>query len=446
MLLRCALVWALFVAGGCVSEQVRYAHAVELVTTAEELPEAQLLDVAVVVLESGVPEGEVDPEILEELLKEQIFTNIRRAESRYLAIQIQRTLEASGHWGSVRAAPVESLASDVNIKGKILQSDGDRLRLEILASDASGRRWIDKTYALETAAVAYDTRKYPDKDPYQDVFNQIANDLAAAREQLDGDELAEIRTVAQLRFAADLSPDAFGEHLAQDSRGYYTVQRLPAYGDPMFDRALRVREREYLFVDTLNQHYENFSSDIDDPYGRWRKFAREEAIAVRELNAEKNWRYLVGGLTLAMSILYSDDNRLTERVVSNVGTYAGLEIIKSGFARRTEARMHAATLEELSNGFEDELKPLVVEMEGNTYRLTGNAQDQYEEWQRLLKDLYAAETGFLGDASFEIEQEPESTAEELEIIPPEPDEGAVKLEEENANETDGDAVLSPPQQ
>jgi len=294
--------------------------------------------------------------------------------------------------------------------------------------------------------VAYDTRKYPDTDPYQDVFNSIANDLAAARDKLDSKELAEIRTVAQLRFAADLSPDAFGEHLAQDGRGFYTVQRLPAYGDPMFERALRVREREYLFVDTLNQHYENFSSNIDDPYGRWRKFAREEAVAVRELNAEKNWRYLVGGLTLAMSILYSNDNNLTERVVSNVGTYAGLEIIKSGFARRAEARIHAATLEELSNGFEDDLKPLVVEMEGNTYRLTGNAQAQYEEWQRLLKDLYAAETGFLGDASFEIEEEPESTAEELQIIDPsEPDEGAAKAQEESQTETDGDVVLSPPE-
>ena len=444
MLVRWTLVCALFATGGCVSEQVRYAHTVDLITTAEALPEEQLLDVAVVVLDSGVPEGEVDPEVLEELLKEQIFTNIRRAESRYLAIQIQRTLESSGHWGAVRAAPKVSLASDVNVTGKILQSDGDRLRLEINAKDANGRQWINKTYALETAAAAYDTRKYPDKDPYQDVFNSIANDLAAAKDRLSDKELEEIRTVAQLRFAADLSPDAFGEHLERDSKGLYKIQRLPAYDDPMFGRALRVREREYLFVDTLNQHYENFSSDIDDPYGRWRKFAREEAVAVRELNAEKNWRYLVGGLTLAMSILYSNDNRLTERVVSNVGTYAGLEIIKSGFQRREEARIHAATLEELSNGFEDELKPLVVEMEGNTYRLTGNAEAQYEEWQRLLKDLYAAETGFLGDANFAIEEEPEVTATELEIEPP-ITESAEEVESSENAENDGDAAFSPTQ-
>ena len=64
--------------------------------------------------------------------------------------------------------------------------------------------------------------------------------------------------------------------------------------------------------------------------------------------------------------------------------------------------MHAATLEELSNSFEDEVAPLVVEMEGNTYRLTGNAQAQYEEWQRLIKDLYASETGFETDMNIEV--------------------------------------------
>ena len=436
MLVRWVLVVLLFSAAGCVSEQVKRAHTVDLVTADAVLPEPQLLDVAVVVLEPGVPAGEIDPEVLEELLKQRVFTNIRRAESRYLAVKIQRTIADSGYWGAVRATPAESLASDVNVKGEILQSDGDRLRLRVLAHDASGRQWIDKVYAMETSASAYDSRKYPDKDPYQDVFNRIANDLVAAREQLTSVELTDIRTLAQLRFAADLSPDSFGEHVAQDRSGRFEIQRLPAYDDPMFDRALRVREREYLFVDTLNDHYDKFYRDIDDPYSSWRKYAREEAVAFREVNAEKRRRYVLGGLTILATILYSrnDSGSLSDRVITNAGLYGGMEMIKAGMVRGQEARLHGATLEELSNGFEDEVTPMVVEMEGTSYRLTGNAQAQYEEWQRLLKDLYAAETGFVGDTNIVLEPELDMAASEVEIVEPQP-------AEENA--TDGDAVGPP---
>jgi hypothetical protein len=35
-----------------------------------------------------------------------------------------------------------------------------------------------------------------------------------------------------------------------------------------------------------------------------------------------------------------------------------------------------------------------VELEGQTVTLSGSAEAQYEEWRRLLKDIYAAETGF----------------------------------------------------
>jgi hypothetical protein len=438
MLVRWGFVVSAFFAAGCVTEQVKQAHSVDLVVASETVPEPQLLDVAVVVLEPGVPDGEIDPEVAEELLKKRVFTNIRRAESRYLAVKLQRTITNSGYWGAVRATPTESLASDVNVKGEILQSDGDRFRLHIKAHDAIGRQWIDRVYDMETAASAYDPRKYPDKDPYQDVFNSIANDLAAARDKLTSDELANIRSVAQLRFAGDLSPDSFGEHLAQNGKGRYEIQRLPAYGDPMFDRALRVREREYLFIDTLNDHYDNFYRDIDEPYGSWRRYAREEAVAFREVNAEKRRRYIMGGLTILATILYSrsDDGSLSDRVITNAGLYGGMEMIKAGIVRGQEARLHAATLEELSNGFEDEVTPVVVEMEGTAYRLTGNAQAQYEEWQRLLRDLYAAEIGFVGDTAIEIEPELDMAAKQVEIVDPE-------AESAEENETDGDTVGQP---
>ena len=130
----------------------------------------------------GVPEGEVDKDVAEELLREGTFIHIRRAESRYMAVALRDTLQKSGHWGSVWVTPETSSAADVNVTAEILHSDGDRLRLEVIATDATGRVWIDDEYGMETAAGAYNRQRYPELDPYQDLFNSIANDLAAERE------------------------------------------------------------------------------------------------------------------------------------------------------------------------------------------------------------------------------------------------------------------------
>ena len=140
---------------GCSSEEVMVAHSVKLMPETETIPESQLLDVGVVVFDPGVPDGQVAPEVREKLVREGTFVQVRRAESMYLAVQLRDTLQNSGHWGSVWVAPQSTTAADLNVTTKILQSDGDIVRLHTEAVDASGRVWIDKDYELETAAGAY---------------------------------------------------------------------------------------------------------------------------------------------------------------------------------------------------------------------------------------------------------------------------------------------------
>jgi hypothetical protein len=36
---------------------------------------------------------------------------------------------------------------------------------------------------------------------------------------------------------------------------------------------------------------------------------------------------------------------------------------------------------------------MVVDVEGKTLQLTGTAEEQFQEWRRLLKELYENETG-----------------------------------------------------
>ena len=66
------------------------------------------------------------------------------------------------------------------------------------------------------------------RDPFQNVYSQIANDLVAARSKLAPADRREIRRVAELRFAQDLAPDAFAGYLRKDEQGITRLARLPA--------------------------------------------------------------------------------------------------------------------------------------------------------------------------------------------------------------------------
>src|SRR2546423_1570436 len=85
----------------------------------------------------------------------------------------------------------------------------------------------------------------------------------------EGDKLTEvqrrdIRSVSGMRYAADLSPQAFKGYVVDDGKGRYNLNRLPATDDPMYDRTQLVRQRERLFLDTLDEHYEKFYVDAGD--------------------------------------------------------------------------------------------------------------------------------------------------------------------------------------
>ncbi len=385
---------ALLVAG-CGGNEALVPHSVELVIQTEIVPEEELLDVGVVVFDAGVPEGEVEKEVEEELLEDGTYIHIRRTEARFMAVHLSDTLRTSGHWGSVRTTPRESTAADINVTAEILRSDGERLQLRARAEDATGRILIDREYGMRTAAGSFNRQQYPGLDPYQDVFNRIANDLAAAQDELSGEQKREVRTVAQLRFAEELSPEAFADYVVRDGGGRYTLNRLPAEDDPQFERVRSVRDREHLFVETLNEHYVDFYERSKDPYHGWRETAREEAVAIRELEQDSRSRIALGILGVVASVLIGlgSDGDFSDRVATDTLMYMSTGMIESGFLRREEKQLHIAALEELSLSFDAELEPMVVEIDGIQHRFTGTAEAQYEEWRELLRQIFQDETG-----------------------------------------------------
>ena len=259
---------------------------------------------------------------------------------------------------------------------------------------------LSYTYETQTGVTSYSDRRDRRLDPYQKVFNDVANDLQAHAASVPPKQLQQTRQVSELRFFADMSPLAFGEHLATDDEGIATIQRLPAENDPTVARLRQIRERDRLVVDTLNEHYANFYYGIAMPYRNWRKVSRQESVAYRQVKQSARMQTLVGVIVLAGSLAVDTNNssssrqRRVNRSLQNLAIAEGINRIVGGVQRSYEAESHVAAIRELSDSFGAQAAPMVVNVEGQERRLTGTAQAQYEGWRRLLKQIYKAETGF----------------------------------------------------
>lgn len=386
----------ILLAGCAASRQVEY-DTVEMVRAETEVPAAALLDVGIMIFDPGVEEDQEDA-------KKMVFPDVRRAEARYMPYHLKNTLEASGHWGSVWVLPDRSEAVDLLVWGRLDRSDGLEVALQVAAWDATGREWLNKSYKDRIPEKAYSKYRDLTQDPYQDVYNEIANDLVAVRNKLSTRNLETIRQTAELRYAADLVPAAFTEHL-DEKNGVYRIRRLPADDDPMLGRMRAVREREYDLVDTLNEYYAGLYYELSQPYEDWRKMSRDETLKYQELRRSARMRQLLGLAAILGAVAY-EANGGGNSAITNTAIFGGIEGIKSGFGKGEEAKLHRESLKELGSSFDAEAEPLVVEVEGQTRRLTGTAEEKYKEWRRLLHEIYASETGLISQADL-AEDEPQ---------------------------------------
>lgn len=376
--------------GACSTEEVLIAHRVPLATASEPIEEDALLDVGIVVFDPGVPKGDLDEKTVESLIEDGVFINVRRAESIQMAVQLRRTLQSTGQWGGVWVTPQESTAVDLGVTATIRKSDGYMVHVDVLAKDAMGRVWLEKPYEIETTAGAYNRQRYGDVDPYQDLFNSIANDLTAARAKLSADDARAIRTVGALRYAGDLSPHAFGNYVAEND-GRFEPRRLPAAGDPLFERTLLIRQREKLFFETLDQHYEGVTAAAAEPYHSWRESAREESLAIQELTRSARWRAALGWGAMLTSVLSAGSSG--GGFMRDAMMMVGSDVLTSRGELLRDRQLHATSLDELSASYDGEVAPMVVEIAGVERRLTGTADAQFAEWRDLLREMFLAEMG-----------------------------------------------------
>ncbi len=372
--------------GGCVSETVKSTSVPTLEAPERLTPEAELLDVGIVILDPGISTVEDE---------ELVYPEVRKAEATFMATELAEVLTEQGSWGAVRVVPDDRQFSDLLVRGTILLSDGESLQLKILVSDARGTVWLDKRYQGVTSRYAYEQGTRVKQDPFLAVYRMIANDMLAIFDRVPSADRVTIRRVAEMRFARDFASGAFADYLEEDDAGQISLRRLPAEDDPMLNRVRGLRQRHYVFVDTLQGHYNGFAEDMYTPYQEWRRASYEETIALRELEAESQREMIAGGAAILAGIVAQTSGSRTTRSAGAVGVIGGGALLKSGLEKRAESNIHSLALEELGQSLDAEITPSVIELEDRTVRLTGNVEDQYDQWRELLADIYAAELAAL---------------------------------------------------
>jgi len=365
---------------------------VEAIQAKGEVPEERLFDVGIGVF-AAVDDGGNE----EKLAAKGLSADLRKAEGRFVAFHLKKTMEGTGNWGAVRVLPGPGEGLDVFVSGRILRSDGKHLNLEIEAADATGRRWFRRRYTGEADLRAYRPDRVGHQDPFQETYNRIANDLLSERDHLGNQEVTTVRRVATLRFASELAPDAFASFLKSGRTGHYALLRLPAEGDPMVRRVAEIRDRDQMFVDTLNDYYQGFYERMGAPYANWRQYSYEEQAALDKINRESMLKKILGGAAMLGGIIMSGSDSQGGRAAGDIAMLGGYIALQSGMQQAQEKALHEAALKELAVSVDGDVAPLLVEVEGHQLRLTGSAEKQFTEWRELLHRVFTVETGVPGD-------------------------------------------------
>ena len=364
----------------CAPNTVRVSGGEEIESETVQLQESQLLDVGVLLFEEG--------EITEQQKQESIHEDIRAAEARYMAYHLKETLQRASGWGAIRVLPTTSHIADVVVRGTIITSNGEQMLLEFHVSDSTGSLWFEKKYTAELVELDY-FEIDPGNDVYQHVYNRIANDIYRHRKKLTDRQLIRIRNTSELRYAASISPDPFSDYLVWEQGGQVNVARLPAREDPMLQRVRKIREREFLFVDTINEYYANFHGVMYRPYTNWRKYYLLEVRQKRSIERRATRTKLAAAAITLVGLLRDAPGLVT----------TGAMLYKDGIDIGKEAQIHDDAIRELGDSLKTEVRPMVLDIQGRTVEITGTIEEQYRKWRALLREIYLNETGLAQDES-----------------------------------------------
>ena len=364
----------------------------------------QYIDVAIPSFDPGIP---TDQSKWEEL---GIWPELRNAEANRFAWMLKEKLEAKSVFGAVRVVPDTRASSDLYVQGKIEKSSGRDLKIKLIVTDTTGRKWGEKTFKHQVPKKYHEIVRNENKDAYEPAFEKMSDYIVKLFNKKENSELSEIKKVSDIRFAASYLDGKFKKYLSFEDTGLlgiggkaYKLIMLPSNTDPMYRRVQAIKVRDQLFVDNLQSHYNDFSKQMNVSYLEWQEQSHLEVLAMEEAKSKATGNAIVGVLLLGLAVAAAGaggssqdkDYSLTKDVATTAGAIgagvAGVAMLENSFKKNKEAKIHAEELDELGQSIDISLSPQVVEFEEKKEKLTGDAKEQFTKWRLFLKEIYALE-------------------------------------------------------
>jgi hypothetical protein len=302
---------------------------------------------------------------------------------------VRDVLTAAQRWGPVRVLPEASQLAALTVTGEVRLSDGRQLVIALRAIDASHRVWLDQEFASHaepspanllaseqagglsgSSATRSPGHIMADKPhPFAALFEDIKVALAQALEEVPIKHLERLGPISQLRYGAELAPDAFADYVRiDDSR--VELLRLPASDDPMLERIERIRRQEALFIDTVDEQYVDLQQQLLPTYALWLQSVREQAEYLEDYTQRAASRELR----------------------ADAGSFAAMQQV---YATYRSVRIQEQDLFDLAAGFTNETETTVMQTDDRVVRLSGTLDQQYKQWRQLLAQIIRLERGLI---------------------------------------------------
>jgi len=350
------------------------------------------LDIIIPVFDPGLPKNPA------KYKEAHIWPELRRAESARFAYKLKTAIEDTGAFGAVRVMPDKTATGDVYIIGKINESNGEKVDIQLDVYDISGKLWFSKSFDHEVPADFFSNLRNKGKDPYDPVFKKAADRLLQELDEHPSEKLAKLKNLTDIRFGANFSEAAFAPYMKVHG-GHVSLIGYPDKNDAMLRRIKAIRVRDQLFTDRMQPHYEQFNQKMQASYALWQEQSFNELKAEHAARKEAIGKAIGGVALIGMAVLAaiagSNSNSYAGSAAGTtaavVAGMAGANFLQESASMNKEARFHRDALNELGQSIDGEMAPQVVKFEKTTKKLTGSAAEQFAQWRAFLKTIYAQE-------------------------------------------------------
>jgi hypothetical protein len=350
------------------------------------------LDVAIPVFDPGFPldqYGNIDDE---EIVKEDIWPQVRRLEANRFAIETKKALQKTRSFGTINVTPDPTAIADLYVLGKINYSDTETVKIGVKVIDAANKQWGEKVFEHRVGEGFYRDALRKNQDPYGPVFQRIARYVFDLLKRKSEATKQNIQQIADVRYAASYSPDEFTPYLSQNKKGVFRLEGLPSENDTQLQRIENIKVKDEQFIDTLQDSYESFYVQTHEAYRSYQEESLSIAIDIRRKKGKRLRQGILAAAGAAGAVILAKNSGSTAGEIGAV-IAGGVGVVGLANAIQNNRRISSQKelFDELGQNLDIKVTPQVVEFNEQSIELTGTASEQHAQLKQRLYEIHQLE-------------------------------------------------------